>query len=321
MNHRTLFLLLVFVFILLSNCQSKSPTGKATISNANTKRQLPEPEKAGIEKITGTDAPNAIELIAKYSSRDLGSPGWRRVRMELLTEGALTRTFTVLNIWRSDKDHVEMLFLLEEPKGLSGTDYLLRELSKDSPEMQVHLFLPAGEQRVLEVDPSNFDQGLLGSDFTYNDVRMRLPMQGYDYRVVGTSTLQNEPVWALEAEPSSELTRRSCQWKSARYYLGRNFQFLLGADYFGGSESTQNSPALLKQMRVQSFEQRNGVWTAKTMFMFSSDNRSTALTLADARFGVVNIDPSLFAVDQLPSLADKAKEGWSPEEQKGNGPS
>jgi hypothetical protein len=234
--------------------------------------------------------------------------------MELFTDGALTRVFTVVNIWHVEKDRVRMLFLLEEPKGLTGTDYLLQEQGDQPPEMVVHLFLPAGERRVLAVDPGNFDEGLLGSDFTYNDLRMRFPVQDFRYRVVGKSMLRNEPVWVLEVEPSSELTRRSRLWKHAHLYLARNFQFLLGADYFSGSADEHSSAPPFKQMRVESFKQLSGAWTATKMFMFGSEGRSTALTLKDARFGVANIDSSLFTVETLPSLADKIRQGWVPED-------
>jgi hypothetical protein len=234
--------------------------------------------------------------------------------MELFTDGSLTRAFTVVNIWQFEKDQGRMLFLLEEPKGLTGTDYLLQEQGGKPPEMEVHLFLPAGERRVLAVDPGNFDEGLLGSDFTYNDVRMRLPVQDFRYRVVGKSMLRKEPVWVVEAEPSSELTRRSRRWKHAHFYLARNFQFLLGADYFSGSADEKSSAPPFKQMRVESFKQISGAWTATKMFMFGSEGRSTALTLRDAQFGVANIDGSLFTVEKLPSLADKIRQGWVPED-------
>jgi hypothetical protein len=315
MNKRTLILSLLVALVWLNGCQKKSPAGNA-ISIANASRHLPEVEQANVERITGPNAPDAAEIITKYNSRDIGSAGWRRVSMELLTDGALTRAFTVFNIWRTDENRVRTLFLLEEPEGLSGTAYLLQELNKSAPEMQVHLFLPAGDRRVLEVDPSNFDQGLLGSDFTYNDVRMRLPMQGYRYRLEGKATLQKTPAWVLEAEPSSDVTRQSSLWKRARFYLACDFQFLLGADYSSASENGQAPPRFLKQMRVQNFEQRNGFWTATRMFMFSSDRRSTALTLLDARFGVTSIDSSLFEIDQLPFLADKIKHMRQPENQR-----
>ena len=312
-NRRQLFSWLI-LSVLLSGCHSKSTTNNSTVTNANEETKLPKAEVVTLEKITGAESPNASELIASYNSRNSGSPGWRRVSMELFTDGALTRAFTVVNIWHVEKDRAHMLFLLEEPKGLTGTNYLLQEQGDKPPEMEVHLFLPAGERRVLAVDPGNFDEGLLGSDFTYNDVRMRLPVQDFRYRVVGKSVLRNEPVWVLEAEPTSELTRRSRLWKHANFYLARNFQFLLGVDYFSGSADEQSSAPLLKPMRVESFKQINGAWTATKMLMFGSEGRSTALTLKDAQFGVANIDSSLFTVEKLPSLADKIRQGWVPED-------
>lgn len=308
-----IFLALIVGLVWLSGCNYKSPPTYVSNSNASIKREVAEPEKAVIEKISGTEAANAAELVTNYNARDTGSPGWRRVSMELVTNGTLTREFTVVNIWRSEKEQVDTLFLLEEPGGLGGTNYLLQERSSGVPEMSVHLFLPAGERRVLEVDPSSFEQGLLGSDFSYNDVRMRLPVVGLSYRLEGRSVLQNQPVWVLEAEPSSELSQRSYLWKLARFYLARNFQLVLGADYFSQPPNAQTSSKVLKQMRVQSFEDRSGVLTPTKMFMTGSDGRSTTLVLKDAQFRVANLDSSLFAIDNLPALAERVKQGWSPQ--------
>src|SRR5207253_2482779 len=177
------------------------------------------------------------------------------------------------------------------PKGLSGTDYLLQEERNKMPDIQVHLFLPAGERRVLEVASNNLNEGLLGSDFSYNDVRMQLPATGYRYTVKGQGKLLNEPVWVLEAEPSTQQTREICSWSRARLYLARNFQFLLGADYYGETVNGGSQPPLLKQMRVQSLKQIDGVWTATSMIMYGEDNRSTVLTLQDAKFNSAGIDP------------------------------
>src|SRR5205085_2174323 len=195
--------------------------------------------------------------------------------------------------------------------GLSGTDYLLQEERGKTPDIRVHLFLPAGERRVLEVAPNNLDEGLLGSDFSYNDVRMHLPAEGYRYTVTGQSRLLNEPVWVLEAEPSSPQTREICSWKTARLYLARNFQFLLGADFYSESGSGANQPTLLKQMRVESLKQIDGVWTATRMIMYGQDNRSTLLTLQDAKLNSAEIDPQLFSTEELPLLSEKVRQGWT----------
>ena len=304
-------ILWLFVLLALVGCKSKQAANQAVLTSGNEKLTV-RPEKPVFEAIEDSNTPSAVRLVADYDARDFGSPGWRRVRMELITDGAVTQAFTVVNLWRNAGKRVQTLFLLEEPKALSGTNYLLQESEDTIPDMAVHLFLPAGEGRVLEVAPNNFDEGLLGSDFAYNDVRMRLPLQGFSYRVVGRSRLRNQATWVLEAEPTSEKTRQSCRWKRARFYLARDFNFLLGADYFGDSKDKGNALPF-KQMRVESFEQINTVWTATRIIMFRSDSRSTVLTLKDAGFTVPDFNPRLFAAAELPSLADKVRKGWLPD--------
>ena len=302
---------LIFTSVVLSGCSSTSVTNNSTPSNINTENRLPEPEKVYVEKVPERDNRAASELVDEYNARNFGSPGWRRVLMELMTDGAVTRTFTVANLWRSDKDAVRTLFLLEEPQGLSGTNYLLQEERNKLPDMHVHLFLPAGERRVLEVAPGNFSEGLLGSDFSYHDVRMQLPIKGYRYSLKGQASLLNESVWVVEVEPSTDQTRETNSWSTAQLYLVRKFPFLLGADFYGKTENGNGIQHLLKQMRVQGLKQIDGVWTATRIVMYGQDKRASVLTLKEAGFNSAVIDSGLFSPKELPGLSERVRQGWT----------
>ncbi len=280
-------------------------------SNSQTiPMRLYEPERVLVEPLSANADADASKIVAAYNSRNFGSPGWRRVVLELLTDGAVTRTFTVVNLWRSHDDNVSTLFLLEEPKGLIGTNYLLREWTNKTPEMRVNLFLPAGEQRALEVAPSNFDEGLLGSDFSYNDIRMQLPLVGYRYTLVGAGVLTNEPVWVIEVVPSHPQSREMTSWSRANLYLARRFPFLLGADYY--SENGAAGRSILKQMRVDRLKQIKGVWTAAHITMYGDPNRRSELTLSDAEFNSHSFDPKFLSPEKLQFVADEVRKGWTP---------
>lgn len=295
-------------------CNSKSTTANQDAPKAEAVARLSPPEMPVINKVADADGRDAADLIKEYNSRNFGSPGWRRVFLELLTGADVTRTFTVVNLWEHDGETVKTLFLLEEPKGLSGTNYLLTEKPAASlPNMQVHLFLPAGERRVLEVAPDNFEEGLLGSDFTYNDLRMQLPLQHYNYIIVGESVLGSEPVWVVEARPSSQKAQQMTTWVFARLYFARRFNFLMGADYYISSMSQKDEPRLNKQMRVESLQQIDGVWTATKMVMFGLENRASILRLKEAKFGLKEFDSSMLSPAELPKLADRIHQGWKPE--------
>ena len=268
-------------------------------------------QQAHIEEVKGLTPPDAIDLIKAYGSRNTGSPGWRRVLLELLDDGEVTRALTVVNLWKQVGKDFRTLFVLEQPQGLSGTDYLLIENPdiSDTTDMKVHLFLPAGQRPVLEIKPSNFNEGLLGSDFTYSDLRMRLPDRGFRYRVAGLSSLLDEPVWVVEAEPASQAARQTYPWALARFFLARNLDLLLGADYY----SDPNGKTCVKQVRVESYEEVDGVRIQTRMVMFASQSRCSVLTLKDVRFKERRLHSSLFSAAELPKLSEKVRQGWSPE--------
>lgn len=307
---------LTVTLLLLSafGCNSKSAIVNQYPPKADEGVKFLPPEMPVINKVADANARDATDLIKKYNSRNFGSPGWRRVYLELLTGTDVTRTFTVTNLWKRDNEVVKTLFLLEEPKGFSGTNYLLTEKAEASaPNMQVHLFLPAGERRVLEVAPDNFEEGLLGSDFTYNDLRMQFPSQDFNYLVVGESVLGSEPVWVVEAKPSSPKAQQITSWVLARLYFAKRFDFLMGADYYASSINQKDEPGLNKQMRVESLEQIDGVWTATKMVMFGLEKRASILSLKEARFSLKELDSRILSPAQLPELADKIHQGWKPE--------
>jgi len=182
---------------------------------------------------------------------------------------------------------------------------LVEKEGAPSPDMKVHLFLPEGERRVLEVAPGDFDEGLLGSDFTYESLRMHMPI------VVGQATLLNEPVWAIEAAPSSQTTRQISSWAVAHFYLAKNFHFLMVADYYDSEAGVTRPSVPVKRMRVESLKQIDGVRTATRITMVIGSNHGSVLTLKDARFSMasLDLDSHLFNPDQLPALGEKVRQG------------
>lgn len=312
-NSKLLFFVVLMVFPVVAGCGSKPATAQPEAPDESALRIIAEPESPQIKEAPATLKPNAAALVAAYNARNFGSPGRRGVTLELITDNKITRSFTVHNFWKQERDEVRTLFLLKEPRGLSGTSYLLMENVSHAPDMKVHLFLPSGQRRVLEVPPNNFDEGLLGSDFTYSDMRMHLPSEGYRYRVVGQSVLLNEPTWVLEAEPISSGSNQAAPWSLTRFYLARNFQFLLGADYHRHAADGEIEARPAKQMRVESFRQIDGIWTADRIVMHGTDKRISVLILQDARFAQSNLSTRLFSPAELPSLAEEVQKGWSPD--------
>lgn len=242
--------------------------------------------------------PTAESLVQAYNGRDFGSPGWRRIVLELKNHGQVTRTFSIVHLWRETAGEIHSLVHLEEPAGLKGTNYLLLEGPRLAHGMELYLSLPAGQRRVLHVKPSRFDEGLLGSDFTYRDLLWRIPTEGYRLRLAGRTRMLSRRAWGVDVEPVTEAARAGSSWSRVRYYLAEETALLLGADFFRDKEARPG-----KRLRAESFARREGVWTPTRMTMQLAGGRSSVLTLRESAFGAGRFGDDLFVPDLLPTAA------------------
>jgi hypothetical protein len=167
--------------------------------------------------------------------------------------------------------------------------------------MEVFLHLPAGRRRVLSIQPSRFDEGLLGSDFGYRDLRMKIPTAGYQLRLLERRRLLGRNAWAIEALPVHAETRAASSWGRSVYYLAETDTVLLGADHF--KTATDREPG--KQMRVQGIRRIEGAWTETLITMTSSEGRSSVLSLLDFHAAVPELDTTLFLSEILPTVAER----------------
>ena len=65
---------------------------------------------AGIA-VSHEGAPDPQHIVEAYNRRSVGSLGWQRVSMRLSSNGKISRTFTVVNVWDRTGAATRMLYL------------------------------------------------------------------------------------------------------------------------------------------------------------------------------------------------------------------
>lgn len=255
---------------------------------------------SAVDAAAGRAPTDARALVEAYNNRNLGSPGFRRVRLDLRNNETVTQTFTVINVWERRGEGVRTVFVLEEPPNLIGTNYLLVENPTQTRAMDVFLNLPSGKQRVLSIQPSYFDIGLLGSDFGYRDIRMLLPVEGFDYRIVGRDEMLGHAVHVIEGT-----TGDSSAWPRSLLYLSEDPPMLLGVDRFSDRDGVRPN----KQMRVEGLKQVDGVWTETRIVIRSDTKRSSVLSLLGFESRRSDISAQVFTPDSLPGLRADSLQG------------
>lgn len=252
-------------------------------------------------------------LVQRYQERPLGSPGLRRIKLELQTRGTTTRTFEVAHGWTESAGKVSSVVLLDAPGDMRGTSYLWIEDSAQGAGSQIFLRLPAGRRKTLAVEASRFDEGLLGSDFAYADLFWRLPTHGRRLQVLGDGVIDGVPVTTVQsrAEPDTVTA-----WPRVEYSFARDSQRLVSARFYsakGASEASGSTATPLKTLTVQGWREQDGIWAPTVMVMSRPGEQRSVLSLVWARYRT-GLRPDIFNAATLGPLADAQEASKEPAE-------
>lgn len=251
---------------------------------------------------------SGADPVSAFNSRALGSPGVRRVRLELQSNGATTRSFEIVHAWSESHGAVSSIVLLDAPETLRGTSYLWFEDQRRANGLSIFLRLPAGARRVLAIEPSRFDEGLLGSDFSYLDLLWRIPTTGRQAQNLGEKSIDGTPADAVDSRPASTASASSSPWASIEYYFARDSHLLIGAAYFP-PEGGGRAKAPAKTLRVSGWSAHDGVWSPTSMVMSGTGGQRSVLTLLSLQPRTARLRSDLFETSTLGSIADRLEAG------------
>lgn len=243
--------------------------------------------------------PSGEQILGRVNARPLGQTEIRHARMTLVSGEKAVNHYEVVTARRMTAGNAATLFVLQSPKALSGTSFLLEESTPPGTDRcRTWLFLPAGERRVLEIPPAQLSDFILGSDFTYQDWRVWLPLR--DLRVLQSqkAACSTGPCYRLLVEPRSVAAARGLGWDRARIEVDERTWSVSHIEYFRGS--SKFPIRLFSALDLHSFR---GVWTPQRMVMTTLPARDqTVIDLLGAWYDE-NLGADLFDPKRLPMAA------------------
>lgn len=124
----------------------------------------------------------------RHFHRDIGPRGMRVVNIDVHTRGRLTSSYSVGHVWVMNGNQCSSLMCLLSPRVFAGTCILLSETPEsDTAEVWIKL---ATSKRVVELAPQRTRDFVLGSDFTYEDLRFWLPFDASESRDKSLETIE-----------------------------------------------------------------------------------------------------------------------------------
>lgn len=180
-----------------------------------------------------------------------------------------------------DSGLIRVLLRIAKPHDLDGAAYLMRE-GGASKKDDIFLYLPA-LQRVRKISGGSADAPLLGTDFSYNDMKQLQAAFGDSQTSLDKpTTLEQRPVHVLQLQPAAGSGAR---YSRVRTYVDQKTCVALKAEFFEGSSLRKELSA-----PADSLKRADGYWYLSDLTMRDvKENTSTRLKVV----GVVGSEEEL----------------------------
>lgn len=233
---------------------------------------------------TAQSLPSGMEVAIKTDERNDGANVSRKLTMELIDKRGKSRTRETKAFRKYFGKERRTAIFYEIPSNVKGTAFLVYDYPDANEDDDQWLYLPA-LRKTRRISASNRGDYFLGTDFTYEDIKLesKLSVEDYAYTTIGKEVIDGHETYVLEgvpinAETANELGySKTKAWVDAKNWMIRKGEFW---DVAGNH---------LKTTYIKDIQQVQNIWTAlsvqienhktghKTNFTFSEVDYTTVI--------------------------------------------
>jgi hypothetical protein len=239
------------------------------------------------------------EVIASHAGRDFGSSGLREVTLTVFTRDEPAVSYEIIHCWRLEEGPIcSSLFYLTKPAVLNGTAVKMVERPYID-DIEIWLRLRTA-RNPIRVDSSRRDQMVLGTDFTYSDLRFWLPTDAMEITGLELKGHPESGGCLVTARQNSTSTVP----REMRVVLDSTKWLPLTIEWLDSAGAPERIYSATRLVRV------DGVWTPRVIEVLRPrDQYRSVITLRRAMHGFP-VDPDLFLTESLIQLSRSRFEVW-----------
>jgi len=127
---------------------------------------------------------------------------------------------------------VRSMLRISAPSDLSGAAYLVRETPADRGD-EMYMFLPS-VNRVRRISGASAEGALLGTDFSYNDVKQfENAYDGTEPKLEAPDNIQGRPAWVMTTKAK---TGEDSRYSTVKTWIDQKTCVALKIDFFEGDK-------------------------------------------------------------------------------------
>lgn len=225
-------------------------------------------------------------IAQKIYDRDDGKTAQVRLEMLLIDKQGSERARTMVTYAKDYGKLSKRYTRFLTPASINGTGFLSWENEYRSDDQ--FLYLPE-LGRVRRVVSGQKDQSFVNSDFTYEDLEKR-KVDKDTHTLLRSEPYRGSACWVLESIPRDA---SESQYGRIVAWVVQDLLMPAKVEYYSKNQK------LIKTLLVNSFEKKDGIWTAMESVMFNQvKNHRTVLRILDISYNK-SIDDRVFTEENM----------------------
>ncbi len=236
--------------------------------------------------IYAQEALSGKEIMTLVDERADGDDRHSIMKMTLVNKRGRKRVRELESFSKDYGKDKKMVMIFRTPADVKGTAFLSWSYDDPQKEDDKWLYMPA-LRKVRRISGASRNEYFMGSDFTYDDMGDR-NVEEDTHTLLGEEVIDDHNCWKIESipvDPEDMYTRKI-------YWIDKQSHLVLKAEYY-------DKDGLLKNYRVISFSQQDGIWTVLKSEMDNiSRNHKTYINTSSIHYDT-GLKDQLFKVSTI----------------------
>lgn len=229
-------------------------------------------------------APSADEVVANINAVDEGDHVVRKLFMTMTDKRGKVRERDTTSYRKFFGDEKRTVLFYQKPSNVKGTGFLTYDYKDTAKDDDQWLYLPA-LRKVRRISASDRGDYFLGTDLTYEDMKLegKLEPADYQYSLLSEQQQDGRLLYQMQGIPHSKQIARELGYSKVVFLVNSSNWIIEKAEYWG----TRGKP--LKTLIISDIRQVDGIWTRhdlqvtnhktghQTRFLFSNVDYQAAV--------------------------------------------
>ncbi|MGR9074128.1 MAG: outer membrane lipoprotein-sorting protein [Gammaproteobacteria bacterium] len=206
--------------------------------------------------LTAAELPSGDEIARRINARDEGGAVSRLLTMETTDADGKSRTRKTKGFRKYYGAEKRTAIYYLEPRNIKGTAFLTYDYPQAGKDDDQWLYLPA-LRKVRRISASDRGDYFLGTDFTYEDIKLesRVSLDDYARKTLGESEVDGEHCLLLESLPVNDDLAEELGYGKVEQCVDDAIWMVRRAKMW----DVQGSP--LKTVNFRDIRKVQGIWT------------------------------------------------------------